>query len=147
FNNKEVEIKISNDFATVDKTVFVLALKYKDAFEIFEISQMYFSDYITIKAKCESVDVRSKEEFDFALERIIMRYMQKGEVNKMFIIEYTYYSPNDENHYLDDYFFTEKEKAVEYLKNEGFEWEQHNTYKKGEIFGVRANIILLAKFD
>ncbi|EGQ1735238.1 hypothetical protein EOQ17_10445 [Staphylococcus pseudintermedius] len=78
FNDKKVEMKISNDFATDDETVFVLALKYKDAFEIFEISQMYFSDYITIKAKYESVDVRSKEEFDFALERIIMRYMQKG---------------------------------------------------------------------
>ncbi len=26
----------------------------------------------------KSVDVRSKEEFDFALERMIMRYMQKG---------------------------------------------------------------------
>ncbi|EGQ3150089.1 hypothetical protein H2493_000712 [Staphylococcus pseudintermedius] len=64
----------------------------------------------------------------------------------MFIIEYTYYSLNDENHYLDDYFFTEKEKAVEYLKNYGFEWEQHNTYKKGEIFGVRADIIQLVKF-
>ncbi|EGQ1687380.1 hypothetical protein O0F56_08900 [Staphylococcus pseudintermedius] len=75
FNNKEVEMKISNSFATDNETVFVLALKYKDTFEIFEIYQLYFSDYITIKAKYESVDVRSKEEFDFALERIVMRYM------------------------------------------------------------------------
>ncbi|MDK3836562.1 hypothetical protein O0C71_10585 [Staphylococcus pseudintermedius] len=78
FNDKKVEMKISNSFATDNETVFVLALKYKDTFEIFEIfeiSQMYFSDYITIKAKYESVDVRSKEEFDFALERMIMRYM------------------------------------------------------------------------
>ncbi|HDV6075214.1 TPA: hypothetical protein RJJ83_002089 [Staphylococcus pseudintermedius] len=70
-----MEMKVSNDFAADDETVFVLALKYKGTFEIFEISQMYFSDYITIKAKYESVDVRSKEEFDFALERMIMRYM------------------------------------------------------------------------
>ncbi|MDE9903735.1 hypothetical protein O0H36_02385 [Staphylococcus pseudintermedius] len=75
FNNKEVEVKISNSFATDNETVFVLALKYKDTFEIFEIYQMYFSDYITIKAKYESVDVRNKEEFDFALERMVMRYM------------------------------------------------------------------------
>lgn len=55
-------------------------LKYKDTFEIFEIfeiSQMYFSDYIIIKAKYESVDVRSKEEFDFALERMVMRYIER----------------------------------------------------------------------
>lgn len=32
---------------------FLLALKYKDTFEIFEIYQMYCSDYITIKAKYE----------------------------------------------------------------------------------------------
>ncbi|WP_322214356.1 hypothetical protein P3U36_07865 [Staphylococcus pseudintermedius] len=75
FNDKEVEMKVSNDFATDNETVFVLALKYKAAFEIFEISQMYFSDYVTIKAKYESVDVRSKKEFDFALERMVMRYM------------------------------------------------------------------------
>ncbi|EKI4464064.1 hypothetical protein PCV68_001043 [Staphylococcus pseudintermedius] len=74
-NNKEVEVKISNSFATDDGSVFVLALRYKDIFEIFEISQMYFSDYVTIKAKYVSIDVKNEEEFDFAIERLITKYM------------------------------------------------------------------------
>ncbi|HEC2241637.1 TPA: hypothetical protein R1960_001808 [Staphylococcus delphini] len=80
-DDKEVEVKISNSFATDDRSVFVLALRYKDILEIFEISQMYFGDYMTIKAKYESVDVRNKEEFDFAIERLIMRYLLMKEVS------------------------------------------------------------------
>ncbi|PCF50095.1 hypothetical protein [Staphylococcus delphini] len=74
-DNKEVEVKISNSFATDDGSVFVLALRYKDTFEIFEISQMYFSDYVTIKTKYERVGVKNEEEFDFAIERLITRYL------------------------------------------------------------------------
>lgn len=65
----------------------------------------------------------------------------------MYIIEYVDYIPNDESFSLDDYYFVEKEKAITYLENNGFRLEQYNTYKKGEPFGVLANIIQLVKFD
>ncbi|PCF50091.1 hypothetical protein [Staphylococcus delphini] len=64
----------------------------------------------------------------------------------MFIIEYTSYFPNNESYSLDDYYFVEKEEAIEYLKNDGFKMERHDIYKKGEMFGTRANITQLAKF-
>lgn len=58
----------------------------------------------------------------------------------MYLIEYTDYSPNEETVSIDDYCFHNINNAINYLEQNGFTLEHDDVYKKGEMFGIRAEI-------
>ena len=65
----------------------------------------------------------------------------------MYIIEFTDYSPNDETISIDDYLFCNINNAISYLKEKGFILEHDDIYKKGELFGTKAEIKTLDVYE